>query len=102
MLPRPGYLHPRGWGGGQAAQRQLYPRGASCPRWGARYPGLSTPGATCPKAASHPGVGGEGVGGGGGGKLSRVQEKPVHRYIGCFNVTVVVGYIGQSNILSSV
>ena len=53
-----------GGGGGQAAHRQLHPGGVSCPGWGARYPGVSSPRrASCP----------------GGCKLPRVQDKPVHR-----------------------
>ena len=65
-LPRPGYLHPRG----ASAQRQLHPRGPSCPGWGQDTPGYLHPrGASCPEAASPP-----------GGKLPRVQDKPVHRH----------------------
>ena len=63
-LPRPGTFTP----GGQAAQRQLHPLGQAAQGGGQDTPGYLHPwGASCPEAVSPP-----------GGKLPRVQDKPVH------------------------
>ena len=70
-LPRPGYLHPRRASCPEAASSP----GASCPGWGARYPGVSSPPGGKLLRGFTP-----------GGKLPRVQDKPVHRKIIWVNI----------------